>query len=126
MPTKQETFDTVARHLLTQRRVALNDQGTCAYRGVDETKCAAGVLIPDEEYLPDFECKAVAIAGNFADAPRPTDVGRVIQRLGHDLTLVRSLQKIHDSLRVCEWGAALRALADEMDLDPAVVRELRP
>jgi len=32
---------------------------TCSYRGVEGRKCAAGFLIPDEIYKPEFEGKNV-------------------------------------------------------------------
>jgi hypothetical protein len=60
--------------------------GDCLYRGPDGSKCAAGVLIPDELYNPRFE-------GTAADQK---DVGSILSRLGHDLSLVRDLQVVHD------------------------------
>ena len=58
---QQEIFDKVASHLIAQGKQSLrttnqqwNDQG-CAYRGDNGTMCAAGCLIPDEEYKPEFE-----------------------------------------------------------------------
>jgi len=50
MATLQETFDKVARHLLTQQAKAEQPDGNCAYRGEHGRKCAVGCLISDEEY----------------------------------------------------------------------------
>ncbi|MDX1964335.1 MAG: hypothetical protein SFX18_14375 [Pirellulales bacterium] len=79
--TKQETFDIVYRHLLTQgqksisRVVGSENFGKCAYRGADGAKCAAGVLIPDEAYKPSYEGHSVAVLSD------------VFEQLGHDLKL---------------------------------------
>lgn len=55
---QQEVFDVVVAHLFTQRRQSLTS-GFCAYRGVEGTKCAVGVLIPDDVYNKDMEEKCV-------------------------------------------------------------------
>lgn len=64
----QEIFDTVVRHLAVQGRRAIARQGYggCAYRGDNGTKCAAGVLIPDEKYDPGMEGSNVyAVADRY-------------------------------------------------------------
>lgn len=48
--TKQEVFETVAKHLFSQGRQALALETICQYRAPDGTKCAIGVLIRDDEY----------------------------------------------------------------------------
>jgi hypothetical protein len=56
--TKHELFIKVKNHLLTQNKKAYVDldiNGSCALRGMDNTKCAVGCLIPDELYNPDME-----------------------------------------------------------------------
>lgn len=54
--TLQEIFDIVANHLLTQGKKSMDSTGRfCNYRGKDGTKCAAGVLIPDDQYCRHFE-----------------------------------------------------------------------
>lgn len=50
----QDVFETVARHLYTQGKPAL-DNSQCLYRGPDGTKCAVGCLIPDEVYVPQMD-----------------------------------------------------------------------
>lgn len=52
--TLQEIFDIVAKHLLTQGKKSVS-RGFCSYRGNDGTKCAAGALIPDNQYDCKFE-----------------------------------------------------------------------
>lgn len=53
--TLQEIFDIVAKHLLTQGKKSVNHSGICYYRGKNGAKCAAGALIPDDQYDPKFE-----------------------------------------------------------------------
>ena len=64
--TAQEVFDQVAKHLLTQMKKSVakraaesasDSKDYCMYRGFDGTKCAAGCLISDDEYKPEFEQK---------------------------------------------------------------------
>ena len=52
---KQEIFDYVVNHLRQQGGPALNFYGDCAYRGGDDTMCAVGCLLADDEYVPGFE-----------------------------------------------------------------------
>ena len=50
---KQQVFNTVAKHLLTQKKKSIKD-GTCRYR-YRNLSCAVGCLIPKEEYSPKLE-----------------------------------------------------------------------
>jgi hypothetical protein len=110
--TKQETFDIVARHLLTQNKKAYGPYYTafgknngCVYRSPDGLKCAAGCLIPDDKYHSDLEGE--------------------IAKLGHDANFVRRLQLIHDNTAEEDWAAALIREAAKEGLSRAVVTELR-
>ena len=56
--TLQEVFDIVSKHLLKQNERSGFSDDSCSYRGPNGLKCAAGILIPDEEYTFDsFEGK---------------------------------------------------------------------
>ena len=87
---QQEIFDKVATHLIAQGKQSLmisNDEA-CAYRGTNGNMCAAGCLIPDDEYSPEFEgmpwdCIAQEVP-SFANAPF---------EVHH---LISSLQTVHD------------------------------
>jgi hypothetical protein len=56
---EQEIFDRVAVHLLTQKVHSINGIGECCYRGNNNTRCAVGCLIDDEEYHPDMKCSFI-------------------------------------------------------------------
>jgi hypothetical protein len=117
----QKIFDTVARHLLTQRRKSEETHGlrSCLYRRSlgDGTAlmCAVGCLIPDESYSPDLEGKQA-------------DDERVLAALpfSADAAFLRSLQDIHDYDDVWGWPGRLRDFAHAHALSPAVVEELAP
>lgn len=52
--TLQELFNIVSLHLLNQGQKSAHET-LCMYRGPNGMKCAAGVLIPDNEYNPSME-----------------------------------------------------------------------
>lgn len=51
----QNLFNTILEHLRAQGRKSLSYDGFCAYRGIEGTKCAVGVVIPDKEYYRGYE-----------------------------------------------------------------------
>jgi hypothetical protein len=106
----QETFDAVAKHLLTQGCVSTRN-GICAYRGEDGRKCAAGILIPDEKYRPEME-------GKMAIHPK---VSNVLQRLRHNVGLCLDLQLMHDLSDPSRWPKKLRSIARQYGLNTAVI-----
>ena len=57
--TKQEVLDFVADKLFEQGEPSM-ENGTCMYRTEDGLKCAAGWLIPDEQYSEFFEHQSIA------------------------------------------------------------------
>lgn len=107
MPTKQETFDTVVAHLRKQgakaERIGLRNLPECVYRAEGGLMCAAGCLIPDDKYDPAFERRRVA---------HDTNVGEMIETLGHDRDLVAELQDVHDRSPVEVWEEALEQVAE--------------
>ena len=109
----QETFDTVARHLLTQEERAVDENGQCRYRvpGTD-LKCAAGFLIPDDEYDECMEGYAADITSD-----------RSLTLARHSTSLVTDLQALHDDVEPVSWKDALSIVAFNFGLDTAVLDE---
>lgn len=114
---KQEVFDKVASHLLTQMKPSTEPdpgpetglRGACYYRSPEGLKCAIGCLIPDELYDPKFEGKRVSIL--------PIDILRYIGvETDEDLLFLRRLQKIHDEYSVELWKVKLKKFASYYDL----------
>lgn len=115
--TAQETFDTVARHLLTQR-MRSGTFGACLYRGRDGRKCAAGCLLPDEEYHPSMEGYGVLTNRNDPEAKR---VREFFTERVEDLILLGTLQGLHDRDPPDEWADHLKSVACRFSLSPAVL-----
>lgn len=130
MPTDQEVFDKVAKHLLTQGERSTgniynidydeeyeepDDVSDCAYRGDNGLMCAVGCLIPDEVYLPSMEGQSVSsllwgYTGN-----------NLKEHLGSNQVLLQDLQDIHDETEPADWKAKLVELAQFHSLSQAVL-----
>ncbi|MCI0564074.1 MAG: hypothetical protein MN733_36830 [Nitrososphaera sp.] len=55
--TEEQIFQQVYLHAVEQGARSTSDSG-CLYRTHDGLKCAAGFLISDEQYKPEFEHKS--------------------------------------------------------------------
>jgi len=128
--TKQEAFDTVAKHLFEQGRAS--KRGVyCAYRGEGGTKCAVGVLIPDELYDEEMDNTAYSNpTGIFTVVRKFPELKRIFGRgKASIIPMLGDLQYLHDS---AEWGrtnttslrAALRRIAKDYRLSPAILETL--
>ena len=102
--TLQEIFDIVSTHLLKQNARSINHEGTCMYRGDNGLKCAAGVLIPDDQYKKDFEFSSWAtlsreqlVSSSFCEE-------------------IWDLQKIHDNSLISDWPLRLKQFAEKHNL----------
>lgn len=117
MKSDQIVFDIVAKHLLTQNIVS-QTASTCAYRGPNDTSCAVGCLISDDEYTDSLEEQV---------ASHVTVMSAVERSLGFTVSedLLRRLQKIHDCHLVQYWDQELIHVAACYGLDPSVVLEFQ-
>lgn len=109
--TKQQVFDQVARHLLLQNskstRILNVDSSTCAYRsniGDKSKQCAAGCLIDDKEYNPDWEGKGWQFLANSGLVPQ-----------AHS-GFIEELQQVHDTTFPLRWGEELKNIATQHNL----------
>jgi hypothetical protein len=122
----QEIFDTVAKHLLTQGKKAVDKYtGLCTYRAPDGLKCAVGCLIPDDVYKPEMDngTSAGRIDTIYINFPE------VEEYLGIDnLSLLCDLQDIHD---VSDWRSdtaikhSLECTANDHNLDKSVLTNFK-
>ena len=111
--TAQEVFDQVAKHLLTQMKKSASESAPdskdyCMYRGFDGTKCAAGCLISDDEYKPEFEQK---------DWRSLQEEFQQMITMKH-MDLIYKLQDIHDYYKPEGWRVKLNNLAEINHLKP--------
>lgn len=112
--TTQEVFDTVYKHLMTQKAQSLDfEELNCKYRGEDGMKCAIGCLIKDEEYRPEMEEKTVLKMLAYA---RTVGIKTLADRLEPHAILLERLQTIHDRRDEEEWRESLAVVAQEYEL----------
>jgi hypothetical protein len=109
----QETFDEVVNGLRKQggKSISKSPHGEiCAYRGAEGRKCAAGLLMKDEEYDPAFEGQNIrAIMLRY---PSVMSLYRDNSVKG----LIFHLQQIHDWHKVLDWESLFQALAMQYNL----------
>lgn len=117
----QAAFDKAAAHLLRQGSKSLlrpSASGTaserCAYRSPDGKMCAVGALIADEHYRDDLELR-------LASSPEVSAALAASGLEGVSLRLLSALQEVHDEVEAGEWRPALRDVAEEFELTPAVL-----
>jgi hypothetical protein len=102
--TQQEVFDHIASGLLTQGK-----RSGCLHKGPCGLKCAGGMVIDDDEYMPSMEEK------NWR---RLVELDLVPS--AHE-KLITKLQAVHDSYEPPEWGAYLRRIALDSGLSTEVL-----
>ena len=109
--TNEEAFQISAKHLLKQWRRAII-KGSCSYRTPCGDKCAIGILIPDDEYSPDFENTWV------------TNIhGKVSTLAPLDLRMLDRLQDVHDDFAPYEWRSELARVAREFGFSEEFLSE---
>jgi hypothetical protein len=109
--TAQEVFDQVVSHLRTQGKKSISLINSCRYRHVTDDdivlRCAAGCLIGDNEYRPEFEGKSwmglVDKLGPFILPDNHAD-------------LIRTLQLTHDKESIDAWELAFKNIASDYKL----------
>lgn len=121
----QEIFNKVATHLFTQGTRAMADpdchSGQCMYRGPNGSKCAVGVLIPDELYRKNMETRTINGLLDDEEVVLPA-------WMTENRQLLWSLQCVHDQYEA--WGSSmamrrkLNAVAVAQGLDAAVLNVL--
>lgn len=104
----QQVFDQVASHLLTQKAKSVTASG-CAYRGDNGLMCAAGCLIADSEYNPEFDS---SLGGTNWVAL--VNGGQVPTK--HE-QLIDSLQTVHDLREAEKWEECLQHVAVKFGLE---------
>ncbi len=89
----QETFEKIVNHLLNQKVRAMTTTNTgamCAYRGENDTSCAIGCLISDNQYSREMEGKSIDYV--FDDFPNIANHFK-----GLPLGFLSTMQALHDT-----------------------------
>jgi len=96
----QELFDWVYYFLMTQKKKSVMANGKCAYRGLDDLKCAVGCCISDKAYRPKIECNEIKTAFDMIKLDAK-----------NNFNLLRSLQKLHDNSTPAQWPQEFKQIA---------------
>lgn len=111
--TEQQIFDQVAVHLLKQGVRSVDTSARCLYRGPGSLMCAAGCLIADEEYKPEFDelgSWGILIEHGHVPAKHECFIGM--------------LQRLHDNKRLTEsYHELLVQFAKDHRLDSSVLNQ---
>lgn len=107
--TKQEVFDQVVTHLLTQGQKCKDFDDdmdpVCVYRNSDGQSCAAGCLIGFGEYREElFEGKSWQVLIDEEIVPE------------NHKSLISRLQNVHDNTLVEHWYNSLKDVAKTFNL----------
>ncbi len=121
--TKQQIFDKVAVHLLTQKKKSVRTKDmpsydgpsrtSCAYRTPEGLMCAVGCLITDEEYKNNGEEISARV------------LARKIQRLSTEQEFLATIQYLHDDNKPSKWINKLSILATAHGLNKDVLKQFR-
>ena len=115
---RQQVYETVRNHLITQNVKSVNNLNAGVYRGRIGRKCAIGVIIPDDLYKPEFD-----------EVNHNADIRSIIQRFGainvlgyevdeQDIEFLDELQQIHDQYDPAVWASKLSQFATDWGLTP--------
>jgi len=125
--TNQEAYDLVKAHLTRPgarqavKKRPEHDAPMCMYRTDDGNRCAAGAMIPDEQYKGSIE--GISIEALVRD------MHKVALHPGVSLSLIQRLQGVHDRsenwdhetgefVGINQYGYSFAAIAADFDLDP--------
>lgn len=97
--TDKDIFDYVSSFLMKQgqRSYLSNYETSCAYRGIDNTKCAIGCIIADEFYDPIIE-KQTAYDIEVQHA-----IELSLPNYKINERFLSKLQEVHDSYEIDQW-----------------------
>ena len=119
LATEQQVFDQAAKHLLTQNAKALAWSCECQYRlelnDCTILKCAVGCFIADDEYSSEIE-------GEIYGSKNFVEFFGFKGKAPH-LTLLRSLQNLHDKYPASTWKERLEQIALDFNLNTDILKE---
>lgn len=108
---RQEIFDRVSKHLLTQMRHARDDRG-CRYITSSGDRCAIGCLIPDNHPGLNITGSVNTLLQMCPDLKGLWDVYGYL-----DTTFLNDLQKVHDNYNPNDWKYKLAIFAEKYGLN---------
>ncbi len=135
MKTRQEIFNQVCNHLLTQKEKAINGPA-CVYLAPDGKQCAVGCLIPKEYYDPEIEGFGLCVVDQKVSVGRglmyqENKLKMILMEslemtendFKENITFLRELQRIHDDNHPDNWAYRLLVFGEETNLEiPEIVK----
>ena len=111
----QTVFDQIAKHLLTMKEPSVTKTGSCKYRTFDKNgnvknKCAAGVLIADDEYQKKFDDNK-----KMTDTSCSSLIDNEWVPDEHS-DLISDCQRLHDNQSMGAWRKGLEHIAESYGL----------
>jgi hypothetical protein len=112
MLTPKDIFERVSTHLLRQRAVSEDDDGSCRLRGANGRKCAIGSLVCDDLYEEHLEGVGISYYRHAQDGDllRALYASNVNAYDPNVIDLLMELEQIHDDASVDEWPHLLAVL----------------
>jgi hypothetical protein len=103
--------------MLTQNKRAVNANGDCVYHSKDGTMCAVGCLIPDEYYSATLENRCLGDRVLYEALEKSLDTTHELMFKQRTLSMLRTLQRVHDSFSVSDWKVTLKKTAEDFGLE---------
>ncbi|EKS68981.1 hypothetical protein BURK_028165 [Burkholderia sp. SJ98] len=112
MLSPKDIYERVSEHLLTQRAVSEDDNGSCRLRSPEGRKCAIGSLVRDDVYEPELEGVGISYYRHARDGGllRALYASKVNAYDPNIIDLLIELEEVHDYAEIEEWPALLAAL----------------
>jgi len=107
----QEAFNQIVSHLRLQKVKSFSSNGRCAYRGINNLKCAVGCLIPDDQY--SFLMEGFTIWQALHDVSINSDLNTAL--MPH-VNMLLFMQRIHDHYPVEVWEEEFIRVAKDLKL----------
>jgi hypothetical protein len=112
MLSPKDIYERVSQHLLAQRAVSEDDNGSCRLRSAEGRKCAIGSLVRDDVYEPDLEGVGISYYRHAHDGKllRALYASHVNAYDPNVIDLLIELEEVHDDADVEAWPHLLAAL----------------
>jgi hypothetical protein len=114
MLSARDIYERVSAHLLAQRAVSEDENGSCRLRSSHGRKCAIGSLVNDEVYRPEIEGVGIsyyrhAKDGTLLRALYASDVDAYDPDI---VKLLIELEEVHDDFDVEQWPRLLARVGE--------------
>ncbi|SAL56860.1 hypothetical protein AWB74_02620 [Caballeronia arvi] len=112
MLSPKDIYERVSEHLLTQRAVSEDDNGSCRLRSPEGRKCAIGSLVRDDVYRPELEGVGISYYRHAQDGKllRALYASHVNAYDPNIIDLLIELEEVHDYADIESWPELLAAL----------------